>query len=365
MNGTVNKHRYEVLPAIVADVGQLTEQAAVWLKKHLIETLIRGAVGMSISTLAAFGMSVWYPTANYSQIVFIVSFCLFAAMAWRASRFVKRWRNYLVTLKNNPYNAGLEEYAEFRDAEQANLFLGLLAAGALTISCFLGYVGAMNHSVPQTQEKSVRRQIKGIVENSTTLIKAPAKELATDGIERIEPSLPKGGTAQFVSTKSVSSISLPDQQRASYFQRFSKIAIGEKDKFGIPASIILAQGALESANGMSILASQHNAHFGIKCWEKNCDSGHCSPIVTIHKGDKAGERYRNFASAWESYRAHSEWLTDKSVYYGKYAALARQNANYKRWAESLQKWHYATDPNYGANLVAIIEKWQLQKLDDL
>jgi len=66
----------------------------------------------------------------------------------------------------------------------------------------------------------------------------------------------------------------------AYIERFAKVAQVEMDKFGIPASIKLAQGLLESNAGKSRLAAEHFNHFGLKCFSKTCDKGHCSYQVS-------------------------------------------------------------------------------------
>jgi len=136
---------------------------------------------------------------------------------------------------------------------------------------------------------------------------------------------------------------LSPQQKAqmNYVKRFAKVAQGEMHKYGIPASITLAQGLLESNAGKSPLADKHNNHFGIKCFSKKCKKGHCS----------------NFSDAWESYRAHSEFLQG-----GRYKHLLKES-NYKTWAHGLVKAGYATDQQYGHKLIRLIEDLELYRYD--
>jgi LysM repeat protein len=138
-----------------------------------------------------------------------------------------------------------------------------------------------------------------------------------------------------------------------YIERFQGIAVREMNKYGIPASITLAQGLLESGNGNSSLAVQANNHFGIKCnsdWKGK----------TIYKDDDAvGECFRVYSSPEESYRDHSEFLLRK-----RYAALFQLDRNdYTGWAHGLKKAGYATNPKYAELLISLIERYDLQQYD--
>jgi flagellum-specific peptidoglycan hydrolase FlgJ len=138
-----------------------------------------------------------------------------------------------------------------------------------------------------------------------------------------------------------------------YVSRFSKVALEEQAKFGIPASISLAQGILESRSGNSLLAKKNNNHFGMKCFSRNCGKGHC----TNHGDDHHKDFFRKFASPWESWRAHSKMITS-----GKYLKLKAYKNNYKKWAQGLQSLGYATDPNYSEKLIETIETYGLNKI---
>ncbi len=138
-----------------------------------------------------------------------------------------------------------------------------------------------------------------------------------------------------------------------YIERFRDVAVREMNKYGIPASITLAQGLLESGNGNSSLALEANNHFGIKCnsdWKGK----------TISKDDDAiGECFRVYNNPEESYRDHSEFLLRK-----RYAALFQLDRNdYQGWAHGLKKAGYATNPRYAELLISLIERYDLQQYD--
>jgi flagellum-specific peptidoglycan hydrolase FlgJ len=143
----------------------------------------------------------------------------------------------------------------------------------------------------------------------------------------------------------------------SYIETFSRASIAEMDKFGIPASITMAQAIIESRSGTSVLAVRNNNHFGIKCFSKSCPNGHCSN----HTDDHHKDFFRIYNSKEGSWRAHSEFLVNQARYKG----LLKYGKNYKLWALKLREFGYATDPTYEKKLIGIIEKYELYKLDDL
>ena len=147
-----------------------------------------------------------------------------------------------------------------------------------------------------------------------------------------------------------------NQEQLNYIKRFSKVAQTEMEKFGIPASITLAQGLLESKAGASPLATKNNNHFGIKCFSKNCSKGHCRNF----EDDSHKDFFRAYASAWESYRAHSQLLKREARYQ---VLFEHPIHDYKSWAHGLAKAGYATDPNYAHKLIRLIEKLNLHRYD--
>ena len=145
-------------------------------------------------------------------------------------------------------------------------------------------------------------------------------------------------------------------KQRKYVKRFAKVAQMEMEKYGIPASITLAQGLLESNVGESRLATQNNNHFGMKCFSRRCRKGHCSNFTD----DSHKDFFRIYKSAWESYRAHS-LLLKRSERYQPLFDL--RSSDYRSWARGLKKAGYATDPGYTEKLVNLIENLGLHKFD--
>ena len=144
--------------------------------------------------------------------------------------------------------------------------------------------------------------------------------------------------------------------RAQYIEKYADIAVREMKATGIPASITLAQGCLESGNGNSTLATKANNHFGIKChnnWKGK---------TIRHDDETRNECFRSYPSADESFRDHSDFLR----YRDRYAFLFDlEPTDYKGWAYGLQKAGYATARTYAASLIQIIEENELYRYDKL
>ncbi|NNF35931.1 MAG: LysM peptidoglycan-binding domain-containing protein [Saprospiraceae bacterium] len=149
-----------------------------------------------------------------------------------------------------------------------------------------------------------------------------------------------------------------------YINRYKEIAISEMQRTGIPASIKLAQGLLESNWGRSELARKANNHFGIKCGGKwNGDGFYIEDDDRDKKGKIIPSCFRVFDSAMESYIAHSEFLTTEDKV-GRYSFLFQYSSNdYKSWARGLKKAGYATDRKYSGKLINIIERYELYEYD--
>jgi len=139
-----------------------------------------------------------------------------------------------------------------------------------------------------------------------------------------------------------------------YIKRFSTIAKTEQKKHGIPASISLAQGLIESRAGTSKLATKNNNHFGMKCFSKNCSKGHC----TNHTDDTHKDFFRKYQDPLDSWKDHSRMLSQ-----GRYSKLKKYGNDYKKWAYGLKSIGYATDKQYAEKLIGVIEKYQLNRFD--
>lgn len=193
-----------------------------------------------------------------------------------------------------------------------------------------------------------------------TVTKQPDKE-NIDRRQRnyLERTKPKEKNTESEPTKTVVKEPEPEASYedvvAIYIENYSEIVKDEMRQYGIPASIKMAQGILESGAGRGDLAKRSNNHFGIKChtvWTGD---------RVYHDDDELQECFRKYNDPKYSFRDHSLFLTSRSRYNDLFQL---KKDDYRRWARGLKKAGYATDPKYPDKLIGIIERYQLYKLDE-
>lgn len=164
-----------------------------------------------------------------------------------------------------------------------------------------------------------------------------------------------GNNGKEVQLEATSNVRTYEQEIRFYIASFQEIAKNNMKEHGIPASITLAQGILESGAGKGKLAQTANNHFGIKC-----HTGWTGESVR-HDDDAAQECFRKYNHPSESYRDHSYFLTSRS----RYASLFKlDKGDYEAWAKGLKAAGYATDNKYPNKLIGIIERFELYKFDN-
>jgi LysM repeat protein len=141
-----------------------------------------------------------------------------------------------------------------------------------------------------------------------------------------------------------------------YIDTFKEIAIAEMKRSGVPASVTLAQGILETESGNSDLVKRSNNHFGIKC-----KSDWVGESVR-HTDDAPNECFRKYPKAEDSYKDHSDYLKTNDRYSSLFQLAPY---DYKGWAYGLKKAGYATNPRYPQIVISHIEKYNLQQYDSL
>lgn len=144
------------------------------------------------------------------------------------------------------------------------------------------------------------------------------------------------------------------QTREEYILKYKDWAAETMERYGIPASVVMAQALLESDNGNSRLAKEANNHFGIKC------GGSWRGETISHHDDARNECFRLYASVEESFLDHGKFLDDSPRYNDLFKL---KDTDYKGWANGLKRCGYATNPNYGPMLIKIIEDNKLYLLD--
>lgn len=128
--------------------------------------------------------------------------------------------------------------------------------------------------------------------------------------------------------------SIPPTLVDDYMKRFAPVAQTEKSKYGIPASVKMAQAILESQAGEAIAARVDNNHFG-------------TPMGN-----------QKYESAWRNWREHSLLIVNR------HPQLLKLGGDYRAWARGLEKVGYSDSPNYANQLLEIIDRFHLEQLDD-
>jgi LysM repeat protein len=153
---------------------------------------------------------------------------------------------------------------------------------------------------------------------------------------------------------SASFLKAQDISVEEYVSTYHNIAIAEMKRSGIPASVTLAQGILETEHGNSDLVKKSNNHFGIKC--KSTWTGES----VRHTDDAPNECFRKYLNAADSYKDHTDYLKTSP----RYASLFELDpSDYKGWAFGLKRAGYATNPRYPQIVISNIEKYNLQQYD--
>ncbi len=142
-----------------------------------------------------------------------------------------------------------------------------------------------------------------------------------------------------------------------YIDQYEELAKDQMRRYGIPASVTLAQGILESASGQSQLAKNENNHFGIKATGSWIKAGGKYGLYT---DDKPNEKFCSYTSVADSYEHHSKFLKNSTRYA---SCFNLQPDDYRGWANGLDKAGYATAGKYAPSLIKIIERNNLAQYD--
>jgi len=184
----------------------------------------------------------------------------------------------------------------------------------------------------------------------TTVVKKPVSTQP-----KTTQSKPRTSDRQTETLEATSTTTVYVDVIKTYIDQYKEIAKDNMRTHGIPASITLAQGILESGSGNGRLAKEANNHFGIKChtgWTGNSIK---------HDDDALQECFRKYRHASESFRNHSLFLSSRA----RYNDLFKLNKDdYQGWAKGLRKAGYATDPKYPDKLISLIQRYELYQYDN-
>ena len=223
--------------------------------------------------------------------------------------------------------------------------LAFFLLALLVVSCTSSRPVVRTSSKPKvTAKKQPVTQTKSTTKSVVTT--SPTKSSTTE-------TKPKPDSE--VSLVATSNVKTYAEEIKAYVENYKDVAMNNMKNHGIPASIILAQGILESGAGKGKLALSANNHFGIKCHKEWTGES------VKHDDDAAQECFRKYELPSESYRDHSLFLTSRP----RYSSLFKlDKGDYQSWAKGLKSAGYATDVKYPDKLIGLIERFELYKYDN-
>ncbi len=286
--------------------------------------------------------------------------------------FVKNWINVIILILTFYIFANRHVYFSISDG--AELFNGKTEQGtskqnSIKQNVSNKAIAAIGEAL-QSSHTATDYQVIGGTEGVVELL--PQRNISSKPIEPnaaynkpVEPNadIAKGineanlfdNVSIFIAPEKANPIVVKSKQEKcwDYVRRFINVAKTERQKFGIPVSITLAQGLLESDAGESRLTRAANNHFGVKTFNRRV------PHVVM-KDDTPTDKFKKYDSAWESFRDHSMLLMRD--HYQQLQYLSK--TDYVGWAKGLEKAGYATDKQYAENLIKIIENLKLYRFDE-
>ena len=204
-----------------------------------------------------------------------------------------------------------------------------------------------------SSSKSIIRTTSNTKTSTTKNKKSVSK--SESGTSETQTTSDKSTNGAEIQLEATSNVRTYEEEIKLYVANFNEIAKNNMKTHGIPASIILAQGILESGAGKGKLAQSANNHFGIKC-----HTGWTGDSVK-HDDDAEQECFRKYNQPSESYKDHSLFLTSRT----RYATLFKlDKGDYQSWARGLKAAGYATDVKYPDKLIGLIERFELYKYDN-
>lgn len=228
--------------------------------------------------------------------------------------------------------------------------LSVLFTGLILMSCNAAHNTKVKEKIAKEYGNGDNKK-KVVVKTASAIKKENTPVAEVKPAKPVKPLLEKDDSETLIAT---SKVNVSKNTVEDYINLYSNAAMQSMKTYGIPASIKLAQGILESGSGNGTLCRTANNHFGIKCKEE------WTGETVSHTDDAPNECFRKYRSAMESYNDHSEFLANR-VYYQNLFTLDK--SDYAAWAKGLKKAGYATDPRYPQKLIDIIERYKLYEFD--
>lgn len=229
--------------------------------------------------------------------------------------------------------------------------LSVVFTGLILMSCSAAHNTKVKEKIAKEYGNGDNKKKKVVVTTASAVKKESTPIAEPKPAKPVKPLLEKDDSETLIAT---SKVNVSKNTVEDYINLYSGAAMQSMKTYGIPASIKLAQGILESGSGNGTLCRTANNHFGIKCKEE------WTGETVSHTDDAPDECFRKYHSAMESYNDHSEFLANR-VYYKNLFTLDK--SDYSAWAKGLKKAGYATDPRYPQKLISIIERYKLYEYD--
>lgn len=238
-----------------------------------------------------------------------------------------------------------------RDFTQAERLAGALAAAFVLLWVFLNW--STYFPTDQTGNGAVTEKLAHPQPTATADAGQPAPKKPRAKSPRHEASGEGPGAGPANDAAPMADLAPSDCNE--YIRKYAPLAVEEMRRTGVPASISLAQGLVESRAGRSGLALTANNHFGIKCHVRGkCKAGHCINFTD----DNEVDYFIVYQNAYRSWKAHSDFLRKP-----RYQNCFQYGNDYRKWAFGLKAAGYATAPTYARKLIGIIERYELYLYD--
>ena len=185
--------------------------------------------------------------------------------------------------------------------------------------------------------------------------KSPKKSSAKNNVDKTRnPKSSENNDLETQVLAATTRVKVTNDVILAYIEKYKEVAQSNRNKYGIPASIILGQAILESGSGTGPLSQYANNHFGIKCHKDWVGQS------VKYDDDSIDECFRKYDNPFDSFRDHAVFLTSGSRYMPLFKL---DKKDYKAWANGLKNAGYATDSLYPTKLIGLIERFQLYKYD--
>ena len=234
-------------------------------------------------------------------------------------------------------------------------YLGLLSIFIFAIGCSSSHPVVRTTQTVSTPPKSDPRKIKRATPSTTVKSKVVVKATTHQNNTIKQNTDPSQNSVQNTEVlEATTAVKVTTAMVLEYIDNYKDIAKKDMKEHGVPASITLGQGILESGAGTGPLSAQANNHFGIKCHKE-----WSGPSVS-YDDDAVGECFRKYNHPHESFIDHTQFLKTRE----RYAPLFKLELDdYAGWSHGLKTAGYATDPAYATKLITLIEKYQLYRYD--